>query len=133
MPRAHLLCCALSLASCASPSRIDPPAAGSARDPWAAGSNAPDPDASDHKSSGFDLQGAGDKIAESLAKPGPYEAPRQSKGYDQAKPHWGVIRLHGDVVEREALSFTGGHGIELRQVIDRLREFARTETLSGVI
>jgi len=33
-----------------------------------------------------------------------------------------VIRLHGDVVEREALSFTGGHGIELRQVIDRLRD-----------
>ncbi|MEO7731844.1 MAG: signal peptide peptidase SppA [Kofleriaceae bacterium] len=133
MPRARLLCCALLLASCASPSRVDPPAAGAARDPWAAGSNARDPDPSDRKAGGFDLQGAADKIAESLAKPGPYEAPRQSKGYDQARPHWGVIHLHGNVVEREALSFTGDHGVELRQVIDRLREFARTDALRGVI
>jgi protease-4 len=135
MPRARLLCCALWLASCASPSRVDPPAAGSASDPWASGSKAADKDKAKDKdrASGFDLQGSVEKIAENLAKPGPYEAPRQSKGYDAAKPHWGVIRLHGDVVEREALSFTGGHGVELRQVIDRLRDFARTDVLTGVI
>ena len=133
MPRSRLLPYALLLASCTSPSRVDPaPAGGSASDPWANGSKTDKTDKTD-KASGFDLQGAAEKIAESLAKPGPYEAPRHSKGYDATKPHWGVIRLHGDVVERETLSFTGGHGVELRQVIDRLRELARTDTLSGVI
>ena len=133
MPRARLLCCALLVASCNAPSRVDPPAAGSARDPWAAGSKAPETNAADRPTGGFDLQGAAEKIAESVAKPGPYEAPRQSKGYDATKPHWGVIRLHGDVVEREALSFTGDHGIELRQVIDRLRDYAHSDVLLGVL
>ena len=134
MPRARLLCCALLLAACASPSRLD--SAGSGSDPWASHSKADRPGgkAGDKPGDdGFDLKDALTKIAENAAKPGPYEAPEQSKDFDAGKPHWGVLRLHGAIVEREALSFTGGHGTELQALIDRLRGLAKDAALTGVV
>ena len=137
MLRAGLLCCVVVLASCAEPSRVDQPAgsgsAGSAEDPWAkpAGASRVKP-----KGGGFDpsdLKGALGKIADSVAKPGPYEAPDQSPGLDETKPHWGVLALSGDIVERGALSWSGGHGTELRAVVGRLRALAGDDKLSGVV
>jgi len=98
-------------------------------DPWAAGMKGSGSD--DDK--GFDLQGTLSKIKESVEKPGFYEAPEQSADYAADKPHWGVMKLQGDLVEREAWSITGGKGTELRQVIDRLRELAQDKQLQGVI
>jgi len=132
MLRARYLCCALLLAACASSSdRATGNATGG--DPWS-GSSAKPRDADDKgDGGGFDLKGAFAKIADSIAKPGPYEAPDHSKDFDDTKPHWGVLELGGDVVERQALSWSGGHGTELRALIERLREFARNDKLTGVV
>ncbi|MGE5185398.1 MAG: signal peptide peptidase SppA [Acidobacteriota bacterium] len=87
----------------------------------------------DDDKGGFDIQGALAKIKDSIDKPGPYETPEQSAGFDASKPHVGVLRLHGGIVEREAFSWTGGHGTELRQLADRLRELAKDDTLTGLV
>src|SRR5205823_809412 len=117
MLRAGLLCCAVVLVSCAEPSRVDQPAgsgsAGSAEDPWAKPAGARQ--VKKQNGGGFDptdLKGAFSKIAESVGKPGPYEAPDRSRGLDETKPHWGVLALSGDIVERGTLSWSGGHGTE---------------------
>ena len=116
------------LAACSrKPSLLDQPA--KPTDPWAAGLKGNG--SNDDK--GFDLQGTLAKIKESVEKPGFYEAPEQSATYAADKPHWGVLKLHGDLVEREAWSLTGGKGPELRQVIDRMRELAGDKQLQGVI
>jgi protease-4 len=125
MSRARL-CCALLVAACASSSRPD--GAGSA-DPW----NAPARADCAKKDDGFDVKGALEKIAENVARPGPYEAAEQSKDFAADKPRWGVLRLRGDIVEREALSWTGGHGTELRALTERLRGLAGDKLLTGVI
>ena len=140
MLRARHLCCALLLASCADHAAPPDHATGgktstagpAGGDPWSGGSAKPKggdlPD-----SAGFDLKGTLAKIAENLTKPGPYEAPTQSPDFDEAKPHWGVLTLSGAVVERQALSlFGGGHSVELRALILRLRELASDDKLTGV-
>jgi protease-4 len=82
----------------------------------------------------FDLQGMLERIKESIDTPGPYESPKQSKDYDEAKPHWGVLGLAGSIVEREAFSLTGGgRGTELRTLATRLRELAKDEQLQGLL
>jgi len=73
------------------------------------------------------------KIAENLTRPGPYEAPTQSPDFDEAKPHWGMLALGGAIVERQALSLSGGHGTELRALTQRLRELASDDKLTGLI
>jgi protease IV len=125
---------AVVLASCqgsggGSPSTADR-ASGSAAagDPWARQG-----DDRDDGIGGFDLQRGLAAIAENLAKPGPYEAPTQSSGFDAAKQHWGVLALSGDVVERQALSLTGGQGTELAVLTARLRELATQDELAGLI
>ena len=140
MLRARHLCCALLLASCADhhgPPAPSDRAAGSttstaAGDPWSGGPAKPKggdlPD-----SAGFDLKATLTKIAENLTKPGPYEAPTRSPDFDEAKPHWGVLALGGAIVERQALSLSGGHGVELRALVLRLRELARDDQLTGII
>ena len=128
MLRARHLCCALWIASCADHS----PPPDRAGDPWA-GSSAKSHDGDERDSGGFDLQATLAGIAENITKPGPYEAPDKSKDFDEAKPHWGVLALRGEVVERQALSFTGGRGIELRALALRLRELAGDDQLTGVI
>src|SRR6185295_2680344 len=135
MLRAGLLCCAVVLGSCAEPSRLDPApapssgsAAGSAADPWAAPASG--------KRAGFDptdLKSTVARIAGALSRPGPYEAPDHSAKFDDAKPHWGVLALSGEIVERSALSWSGSRGTELRVLIDRLRELAGDDKLTGVL
>lgn len=146
------------LVSCAEPSRLDraadpTPTGAASGDPWAgpAGSGKParPDDRSDDKDKddasrpakarrdrglgGLDLQGMLAKVAENVGKPGPYEAPERSKDLDEATPHWGVLSLSGDIVERSSLSWSGGHGTELRALVERLRELARDATLIGVL
>ena len=99
MPRVRSLCCALLIASCAARSdRGDHQAAGSS-DPWAsaAGQGGKPAGTGGDKPSddGFDLKSSLQKIADNLTKPGPYEAPEASTDFDEAKPHWGVLALHG--------------------------------------
>lgn len=140
------LVAAALLAACSSdaPSRLDgtlattPATAGSTSDPWAgsglssmgggstAGGDATDADA-------FDLKGMLSKLSDSLDKPGPYEAPEASTGFAADKPHWGVLELSGAIVEREAYSWSGGSGTELRQVVARLRALAKDEHLQGLL
>ncbi|HEU4735387.1 MAG TPA: signal peptide peptidase SppA [Kofleriaceae bacterium] len=144
MLRARHVCCALVLASCADSSprddRTQPAGSG---DPWAEASGKqgkagkkPEGKGSKNESDdgdGFDLRASLAKVAENLTKPGPYEAPEASSDFDAARPHWGVLELGGDIVERQALSLTGGHGTELRALIDRLRDLASERTLTGVV
>ena len=110
--------------------RADTKPKGALPDPWAS-SHSPKKDDDDDKN--FDLQGAWDRIREAVEKPGPYEAPEKSAGFDASKPHWGVMRMHGQIVEREAFSWSGGHGTELRTLIDRLRELAKQPKLDGIV
>ena len=141
--RARLLLVA-ALAACQStPSPIESIAATTAppsatADPWSK-AVASDPAAvvDDDKRSGalggFDLQGMLGKVKDAIDRPGPYETPDQSKDYDATKKHVGVMKLGGAIVEREAFSLTGGHGTELRTVIDRLRQLAKDDLLAGLV
>ena len=106
----------------------------SSTDPWAnLGSSKKDDDnKGDGGGLGFDLQGVLEKIKDSIDTPGPYESPKQTKDYDADKPHWGVMGVGGEVVEREAFSFTGGHGTELRTFVARLRALAKDDKLEGL-
>src|SRR5690242_9245801 len=99
-------------------------------DPWASSHGAKKDDDDDNS---FDAQGAWDRIREGIEKPGPYEALEKSAGFDKQKAHWGVLRVRGQVVEREAFSWSGGHGTELRTLIDRLRELAKLPMLDGIV
>jgi protease-4 len=151
MQRGGVLCCAVALASCSEPSRLDPStrsASGgpaSPDDPWTppAGSAKPEPSKPGAAGArgghdrgvlaGMDVQGMVARIADAVGKPGPYEAPDRSPGFDDARPHWGVLGLGGEIVERSALSWSGGRGTELRTLIDRLRELAGDAGLTGVV
>ena len=82
---------------------------------------------------GFDIKGTLTKLAESIEKPGPYEAPTKSKDFDSEKPHWGVTAMSGGIVERQAYSWRGGSGTELRKTIDQLRAFAKDDKLTGLL
>jgi protease-4 len=122
------------LVACSNPSRLDraaEPAAG-AGDPWA-GALTNKHDGNDSSGKGIDLQGTLERIRDGIEKPGPYEMPDRSNDYDSGKVHWGVLRMQGDVVERESFSWSGGHGTELRKLNERLREFARDGELSGLL
>ena len=128
---ARFLCCVVVLASCGE-ARREP---ATSADPWLGSSAKPGGKTAraDKDDGGLDLKDALSKIADTIAKPGPYEAPDHSSGFDATTRHWGVLTLRGDIVEREALSFTGGHGTELRALIDRLRELAADDKLAGVV
>ncbi|HEY1550937.1 MAG TPA: S49 family peptidase, partial [Kofleriaceae bacterium] len=82
---------------------------------------------------GFDFAGTLKKIKDGVEKPGFYEAPEHSADYDAQKPHWGVLKISGDVVERATFSFTGGKGVELRTLIERLRALAKDDQLAGLV
>ena len=133
-----------ALAACqSSPSPIDNLAAASApasaaADPWSKAmsgdpSSADDGDKKPGALGGFDLQGMLGKVKDAIDKPGPYETPGQSRDFDPAKKHVGVMKLGGAIVEREAFSLTGSHGTELRAVIDRFRELAKDDLLTGLV
>src|SRR5262249_44646643 len=81
------------------PSALDqPPGRRGSADPWR-GTTPSHGKGSDF--SGMDVQSVIDRIREGIDTPGPYEAPKQSPGFDADKPHWGVMRLHGAMIERE--------------------------------
>ncbi len=133
----------LALVACESgPSKLDavmndPKASSSAgADPWSTSaatlSLGRDSD-DDDGLGGFDIKGTLTKLAEAIEKPGPYEAPDKSKDFDLAKPHWGVMSVSGGFVERQAYSWRGGTGTELRKAIDMLRAFAKNDKLSGLL
>jgi protease-4 len=139
--RARLVVITFLVACAQNPSALDhafdhavdkPAKANRFADPWAKSTD----DKKDDEGGGlggFDLQGILAKIKDTIEKPGYYEAPETSKDFDATKPHWGVLKLGGGVVEREAFSFTGGRGTELRQLSERLRELAKDETVSGLV
>lgn len=132
---------ALSLfAACSSqPSRLDNVAdkpKDKPSDPWSSSAKVDDKKSGDDDGTlgGIDLKDMLTKVAEAIEKPGPYEAPEKSADYDEAKPHWGVMKLSGRIVEREAFSLTGGgRGTELRTAIDRLRALAKDDKLTGLV
>lgn len=106
------------------------------QDPWAAtlGTKKDTDTSGDTGGLGFDLQGVLDRVKESIDTPGPYESPKQSKDFDVEKPHWGVIGVAGEVVERESFSLTGGgSGTELRNLAGRLRALAKNDKLKGLV
>ncbi len=104
-------------------------------DPWATtASNKDNGKAEGGGLGGFDLEGMLQRIRESIDTPGPYESPKHSADFDEAKPHWGVLGVSGGVVEREAFSLTGGgRGTELRNLATRLRALAKNEQVLGLI
>ncbi|MBA3460283.1 MAG: signal peptide peptidase SppA [Deltaproteobacteria bacterium] len=132
----------LALAACPSNrSRLDTVEAkgsgSAANDPWSSSTAKVDTDKKDNGGGaldGVDLKDMLSKVAEAIEKPGPYEAPEKSADFDETKPHWGVMKVSGDIVEREAFSLTGGgRGTELRTVIDRLRALAKDDKLTGLL
>src|SRR5580704_8433482 len=68
-------------------------------DPWSTSSSG-HKKKGDDDDKGFDLRGAFEKIKQAVETPGPYEMPEHSSDFNEAKPHWGVMRLHGAIVER---------------------------------
>ena len=128
-----------ALAACSTqPSRLKPPAESTAKpDPWSATAikhdDAPPSAAGTGASGGFDLKGTLSKIADSIAHPGPYEAPESSPGLDPSAPHWGVMSFGGAIVERRAFSLFGGRGTELRTITERLRGLAKDDKLTGLV
>ncbi len=132
------------LAACSSetPSRLDdvvtekPKPSAGAGDPWSSSKSVTTAkDANDDAGglAGVDIKGMLEKLQESLKKPGPYEAPETSKDFDEAKPHWGVMKIKGGIVEREAFSWRGGSGTELRTIVARLRSLATDDKLTGLL
>lgn len=142
--RACVVCAAVvSLFACKdNPSKLDEEfpryAAGGAADPWAATFAQKDGGGGDGGGlGGFDLEGMLERVRESIETPGPYETPKKSAGFEETKPHWGIIKLDGGIVERESFSsfsFTGGsRGTELRRLAERLRALAKNEQLQGLL
>lgn len=133
--RSRWLCTALALAACSSgKSRLDPAVeGGAAADPWAGGARRDRQDAPARRGDDFgDVQKILSTIAESIERPGPYEAPDKSEGFDPDKPHWAVLELGGGIVERQAYGLGAG-GTELGKLIDRLRAFGKQDKLAGLI
>jgi protease-4 len=128
---------ALLIAACSSgKSRLDPAVeSGAAGDPWAGGGQRARGDGP-ARNGGDDLgdvQKLLSTVAESLERPGPYEAPERSEGGGADQPHWGVLELGGGVVERQAYSLGGSGGTELGKLIERMRAFARQDQLAGLL
>jgi len=131
------------LAACSSdaPSRLDqvvtnkPKPSAGASDPWSSSKSVTTSKTNDDDGglAGVDIKEMLEKLQESLKKPGPYEAPEKSKDFDEAKPHWGVMKVKGAIVEREAFSWRGGSGTELRTVVGRLRALAKDDKVSGLL
>jgi len=134
--RAAFVVASLGLLACKdSPSKLDH-GGSSSSDPWAAGTSAGSGSGGlgGVGGSGFDWQGALERVQEAIKTPGPYESPKKSTDFDETKPHWAVMGVAGDVLEREAFSLTGGgRGTELRHLANRLRELAKQTTLTGMI
>ena len=65
---------------------------------------------------------------------GPYDAPRESKDFDDGEPHFVGLELRGNVSELKTMSLFGGFsGTELRRIQDRLRELAANDKVVGLV
>ncbi len=138
MRRAVVVAVALVAACKSNPSKLDDAlgSGASSADPWGQTFAKHDGDTSsaDGGGLGFDLQGILEKIKDSIETPGPYESPKKSKDFSEEKPHWAVMGVAGDIVEREAFSLTGGgRGTELRNLATRLRALAKNEKIQGLL
>ena len=121
------LCLAAGLAACGNEKPgWDDRSQSAANDPWSGGGSA---------SAGGDPMTLLKNVAENLEKPGPYEAPRSSPGFDEGKPHLGVLALAGQVAELESFSWTSGMSdvIPLRQLTGRLRTLGDDANLTGLL
>ncbi len=74
-------------------------------------------------------------IAESIEKPGPYEAPASSADFAKGKPYTGVMTLAGEVAELESFSWMSGPSdvIQVRRLTERLRALAGDDQLTGLL
>lgn len=125
------------LAACtAQPSKLDPIMHGSgsanATDPWTVGNGSAASD-SGGTLGGVDLKTMLSKVAETIEKPGPYEAPEHSVDYAVDKAHWDVLEVGGKFIERTAFSWRGGSGTELHALTERLRGLAKDDKVTGVL
>jgi protease-4 len=105
-------------------------------DPWSGGSGGASGSGGSGGGGGFgDPMQMLKNIAENIDKPGPYEAPESSPGFDDGKPYLGIMTLGGDVAELESFSWTSGpsDAIQVRLLAERLRQLAKHEKLTGLI
>lgn len=78
-------------------------------------------------------------FATKLDEPGPYDAPKQSKGFKADAPHLRVLELSGSVAELEAFSpmslVAGGGGgtLQTRSLLAKLDELGAEEQLEGLV
>jgi protease IV len=76
----------------------------------------------------------GSLLASSRDKPGPYEEPRHSPGYDEDRPHAAVLELDRPLVELRSFSLLGGAGgIELRVLREHLDRLARERDVGALL
>lgn len=76
----------------------------------------------------------GSMLAAQSNEPGPYDEPRASAKYDQDQPHAVVIEIDEPIIELKSLSLLGGGGgIELRALIERLRELGRDKHVTALV
>ena len=69
-----------------------------------------------------------------LDKPGPYEEPRKSEGYEDGKPHHLVLELSGAVAELDSFDLFGGTmGKPMREITDVLAKAAADENVQGLV
>lgn len=130
--------CATVAAACKGNHGSGKPAAGS-DDPWAGGARASG-GSDEGGTSAPAMGGLGDpmtlvkNVFENLKKPGPYEAPDHSPGYQAGEPHHGVITLAGSIGELESFSWTGGDDVvPVRELIERLAALGADDKLTGLI
>ncbi|MBZ0231665.1 MAG: signal peptide peptidase SppA [Deltaproteobacteria bacterium] len=132
-----VLVAALLAAACGEDKKPDWNAPSAESDPWGGGGGG----GGDDSGGGGGGGGFGDpmamlkNIAENIDKPGPYEAPEASPGFDADKPHAGVMTLGGDIAELESFSWTSGpsDAIQVRVLGERLRELAKDDDLTGLV
>lgn len=69
-----------------------------------------------------------------LDKPGPYEEPRQSPGYEDGKPYHLVLELEGSIEELQSFDLLGGGmGKPMRDITDALHEAAADANVKGLV
>jgi protease-4 len=77
----------------------------------------------------------GSMLAAQADKPGPYDEPRESPGFQDGEPHTVVLELDGSIVELQSFQLLGGGagGVELRALLDKLRELGSSDKVKGLV
>jgi protease-4 len=80
------------------------------------------------------LSALGAMLSQRANEPGPYDELAKSKDFAADEDHVVVMELEGSVVELQSFSWFGGTGgTELRVLIERLRELAGEEHVTGLL